>query len=76
MKEVVEFSSMEELKTHVVSLNHNAFSKDDIVIDEREIDDNRIGWHHTHYVCVKRYGSKKYDYPQCVGMVNLEENND
>jgi hypothetical protein len=37
------------------------------------LDDDRIGWHHTHYVCVKRYGPEKYDYPQCVGMVNFED---
>jgi hypothetical protein len=71
MKEAVEFNRMEELKSHIVSLFENAFSEDDIVIDESEVDDERIDWHHTHYVCVKRFGPKKYDCPQCIGMVDI-----
>jgi hypothetical protein len=38
------------------------------VIDERSFPDDRINWHDTHYVCSKRFGNKKYETPQCIGM--------
>jgi hypothetical protein len=72
MKEMSSFNTMEELKTYVVSFYENFFTEDDIVIDEKEFDDERNGWHHTHYLCIKRFGHKEYECPQCVGMVDIE----
>ena len=52
------------------------FSKittDDIVINrESAVNDDRIGWEDSMYVCVKRMGSedyiKEYGVPQCIGI--------
>lgn len=48
------------------------FSLDDIVIDDKSVDDPRCGWHDTRYVCVKRFCEEdymeKYGSPQCIGM--------
>jgi hypothetical protein len=71
MQEMVELNNVEELRSYLVRLFAGNFSENDIVIDEEEADDERTGWHHTHYVCVKRFGKAIYSYPQCIGMVDL-----
>lgn len=83
MAEAREFETEEEMKHHIyehyreysldlVYLNA-PFEIDDIVIEkENPREDDRIGWHDTMYVCVKRYGNEdyveKYGDPQCIGM--------
>ena len=73
MAEAKEFNSVEEMKKYVVELHSVVkgpkFSIDDVVIDEDSVvNDGRNGWQDTMYVCVKRYGNKVYDVPQCIGM--------
>jgi hypothetical protein len=73
MKKRSFFNTVEELKTYVISFYGNLFTEDDVVINEREIDDGKDSWYHTHYLCVKRFRHKEYECPQCVGMVDIEE---
>lgn len=79
MKEAKEFDTVEEMKEHIVKLWHENwngkewFTVDDIVIDEKSaVNDDRIGWEDSMYVCVKRMGNedymKKHGTPQCIGM--------
>lgn len=83
MAEAQEFETEEEMKQYIYDFHKkyfldlgypNApFEIEDIVIDkENSHEDDRIGWHNTMYVCVKRYGNedyiKKYGTPQCIGM--------
>lgn len=83
MAEAKEFETEEEMKQYIYGY-HKAYFLDlgypdapfeieDIEIDhERPIEDDRIGWHDTMYVCVKRYGNenyiKQYGTSQCIGM--------
>ena len=48
-------------------------TRDDVIIDDRKMDDRRIGWRETQYVCVKHMGEEQFDVPQCVGMCCSEE---
>ncbi len=76
MAEAEEFTCVEEMKEHIVKLWHEGwggskklFTVDDIVIDEKSaVNDERIGWENSMYVCVKRMGDEKYKTPQCIGM--------
>ena len=73
MKEVKEFDNVEAMKNHIVESWNHLFTADDVVInDESEVNDERIGWEDTKYVCVKRIGTEdyvaKYGKPQCIGM--------
>ena len=80
MAEAKEFNTVEEMKQHIVELWHTGwggpkelFTVDDIVIDEKSaVNDTRIAWEDSMYVCVKRMGNddyiKKYGVPQCIGM--------
>ena len=68
MKEVKYFSCMSDMIEYVKADWERFYPNIDIVIGEEEIDDNRIGWHHTRYVCIKTDNS---EYPQCVGMCDL-----
>ena len=80
MAEAKEFASVEEMKEYIVKVWHDywagskiLFSVEDIVInDDSEVNDERIGWEDSKYVCVKRMGNedyvKKYGKPQCIGM--------
>lgn len=83
MAEAKEFETEGEMKRHIYECHKeyfldlgypNApFEIEDIVIDkENPHEDDRIGWHDTMYVCIKRYGNedyiKKYGTPQCIGM--------
>ena len=79
MAEAKEFQTEEEMKQHIYEHHKSYFLEmgypdapfeiDDIVIDKEDThEDERIGWHDTMYVCVKRYGNEAYDCPQCIGM--------
>lgn len=76
MAEAKEFNTVEEMKEHIVKIWHDGwggsrelFTVDDIVINERSaVNDDRIGWEDSMYVCVKRMGNKEYGVPQCIGM--------
>lgn len=80
MAKAKEFDNVEEMKEYIVKLWHESwhgseelFTVDDIVINEESaVNDDRIGWEDSMYVCVKRMGEtdymKKYGIPQCIGM--------
>ena len=73
IREARIFNSEEEMKAWIVEewakpFGYKLFNIEDIVIDKEEINDNRIYWKDTRYVCIKRCGSKFYSYPQCIGM--------
>ena len=71
------FDSIEDMKKYLVygaqeyendkKICIYDFDYDDIVIDDKSIDDNRIGWKDIYYVCIKRFGNNIYDVPQCIG---------
>jgi len=79
MSEAKEFNSVEEMKDYIVKRWHEGwggkelFTVDDIVINEKSaVNDDRIGWEDSMYVCLKRLGDedymKKHGTPQCIGM--------
>lgn len=80
MKEAKEFKNIDDMKEYIVKVWHECwggekflFSTQDIVInDESEVNDERIGWEDSKYVCLKRMGNedyiKKYGKAQCIGM--------
>lgn len=75
-----EFDTVKEMKEYIVKLwnegcggSEELFTVDDIVINEESaVNDDRIGWEDSMYVCVKRMGEtdymKKHGIPQCIGM--------
>ena len=80
-----EFDTIDEMLDYIVEEHHLnygdkdfvcAFDKEDIVIDDRIIYDERCGWN-TQHVCVKRYFDrdymKMYGVPQCIGQCDLKE---
>ena len=80
MKEAKEFDDVEKMKEYIVELwnrkwhgSQKLFTTDDIVINkESAVNDDRIEWEDSMYVCVKRMGSedyiKEYGVPQCIGI--------
>ena len=80
MKEAKEFDDVEKMKEYIVELwnrkwhgSQKLFTTDDIVINkESAVNDDRIGWEDSMYVCVKRMGSeayiKEYGVRQCIGI--------
>lgn len=72
MAEVKEFNNKQEMKEYIVEQWDGYISIEDIVIDNNPINDDRIGWEDTRYVCIKKLGEddymKKYGHPQCIGM--------
>lgn len=73
MAEAREFNSRDEMFRHIVAQHTYpdyglAFALEDLVLDDRTVDDPRNGWHDTRHVCARRYFSEVYEYPQCVGM--------
>jgi len=77
MEEMQTFKTIEELKEFLVARYDGAFDKSDIVIDKKQISDNRIDWGNERFLTVKRYGKTNYielyGCPQCIGFVNLED---
>lgn len=77
MSEAKEFDNVDSMKQYIVEQwteslgGRKPFDVDDIVLDDETIDDDRIGWHDTRYVCIKRFGNEdymeKYGSPQCIG---------
>ena len=79
MKEAKEFDDVEKMKEYIVELwnrkwhgSQKLFTTDDIVINkESAVNDDRIGWEDSMYVCVKRMGSE--DYIKNMGYLNASE---
>lgn len=68
MAEAKVFDTKEEMFNYIVTCWKGLFDVSDLVIDDEESPDNRIGWLDEHYVCTKRFGDKINDVPQCIGM--------
>lgn len=74
MAEAKEFNNEQEMKNYIVEDWNGYISIEDIIIIDNDeiIEDNRIGWKDTRYVCTKRVGNddyiKKFGHPQCIGM--------
>ena len=68
MAEAKVFDTKEEMFNYIVACWKGLFDVSDLVIDDEESPDNRIGWLDEHYVCTKRFGDKINDVPQCIGM--------
>lgn len=80
MADAKEFDTVKEMKEYIVKFwnegwggSEELFTVDDIVINEESaVNDDRIGWKDSMYVCVKRMGEtdymKKHGIPQCIGM--------
>lgn len=74
MAERKEFETLEEMKQYIVEQHSDErgkpFGTEDIVTNDDTIcNDVRIGWRDNRYVCIKRYGNKIYEIPQCIGMM-------
>jgi hypothetical protein len=71
MSEKKEFKTESDMKDYIVIQWDGLFEKEDIVIDNKEVNDKRIGWTDTKLVCVKKIGTedymKLYGVPQCIG---------
>lgn len=69
------FDNINDMKKWFVNQYNNAFSVDDVIIEEESFYDNRTKWN-TNYVCTKKINDKdyiqKYGSPQCIGMCDLE----
>lgn len=85
MREVREFSNVDEMKRYIAdSWNRDwetpLFDESDIVIEKDGFYDDRNGWRPTKYVCVKRMGDEdymeKFGTPQCIGYCHFTENPD
>ena len=72
MSEAKEFNNVEDMKEYIVKQHTDdvmgeAFSKNDIVLEEDGIEDKRTGWKDTRHICVKRYYNENFPIPQCIG---------
>lgn len=67
MNEVQEFDGIEDMKKFIVMDWSNNILEEDIVIDEKVVNDERIGWQDTRAVCSKKIGEEEYDHPQFIG---------
>ena len=66
-----EFENEDKLKEYLCIKFDNAFTKEDIVIKEELIQDNRTSCVNTYHVCINRCGNDNYieiyGCPQCIG---------
>lgn len=73
MNEAIRFKDEDEMKRYIVELYRRpngmkTFNVEDIVLDDKVFNDQRIGWEDSRYVCIKKFGRDIYDIPQCIGM--------
>lgn len=71
MKHAVEFETVEDMKKYIVKQHTDEIfgemvSYQDISLDNRVVNDNRIGWRDTRYVLASRFGADKGI--RCIGM--------
>ena len=71
MAESKEFNNEQEMKEYIEAQWDGYVSAEDIVIHGDSVNDGRIGWEDTRYVCTKKFGEidniEKYGVPQCIG---------
>ena len=71
MAEKKEFLHESDMFEYIANNSFGLIKKDDLVIDEVSIDDERIGWKNVRMVLTKRMGDDDYmeiyNAPQCVG---------
>ena len=66
MKEVKEFDNVEAMKKQIVESWNHLFTVDDLVIDDESVvNDKRISWEDTKYVCV-RSGTEEFVVGMCA----------
>lgn len=74
METATTFESLDDMKKWFCIKHENAFSVEDVVIEDEICFDDRIGWN-TQNVCTKRYYNEnfieKYGCAQCIGMCDL-----
>lgn len=73
MRKAKTFESFDDMKEWIAkewaeTCGTELFKAKDIVISEKSVDDNRVGWLDTRYVCIKRIGKEVFKIPQCIGM--------
>lgn len=73
MREAKVFDNFDELKQYVADwwnrFGEDMLDVDDIVLEGKPHDDERVGWKNCRSLCAKRLGKNNYDYPQCIGSV-------
>lgn len=84
MKEVKTFDNWYQM-THYIANNWNlaigkkVIDPDNIVMDDKSINDDRAGWKDVHMVLVTRVGNEnfmeKYGNPQCIGYCTYDVSN-
>jgi hypothetical protein len=71
LSEKKEFETVSDMKDYIVIQWNGFIEKEDIVIDYKEINDERIGWKDTKRICVNKLGNedymKIYGCSQCIG---------
>ena len=70
MDESQEFVSEIDMMKYIIKQWSNFLSIESLSIDPKSMDDDRIGWHDSHYVCTSRMGDDIYETPQCIGICN------
>lgn len=73
MRKAKEFNDFDEMFAWIAdewkrTCGVELFSSKDVVVSSGTIDDARVGWMDTRYVCIKRLGEERFKIPQCIGM--------
>lgn len=76
MRELKIFKTKEEMFDYVVRCyqlgNISPFVSSDLFLSENVGEALQIGWRNTFYVLTKKFISKKYHVPQCVGYCSTD----
>ena len=72
MAEMKTFDTIDAMFSYVAEELSEYLCKEDLSISDDLGKDNRIDWAETRHICTKRFGSDKYDIPQCIGMCSFE----
>lgn len=82
MKDAMEFDTFQDLQKYIVKdmKRFIKLNECEIVSGGRPVNDDRIGWRDSDYLCIDEYGKVRdkegyellfggrYEYPQCIGM--------
>ncbi|GLB26533.1 hypothetical protein LXJ15735_27740 [Lacrimispora xylanolytica] len=82
MKDVIEFDTFQDLQKYIIKEMESSIKlrECDIVPGGRPVNDDRIGWKDSDYLCIDGYDKVRdkegyklcfgdsYEYPQCIGM--------
>ncbi len=73
MSEAKTFDSLAEMYEYIANNSSGLFGIEDLSVTSDLGKDPRIDWKETRYVCIRKYGSEIFDFPQCIGMCSIEE---